>query len=58
MEMVAGDLTVAIILTVMGHDISQHLIDGFVTMPGHQNIFKTVKSQIAFETTWSPVSPV
>ena len=58
MEMVAGDLTVTIILTVMGHDISQHLIDGFEKMPGHQNIFRTVNSQIAFEITWSPVSPV
>ena len=58
MEMVAGDLTVAIILIVMGHDISQDLIDGFEKMPGHQNIFKTVNSQIAFEITWSLVSPV
>ena len=57
-ETVAGDLTVANILTVMCHEISKHLVDGFEEMPGHQNIFNTENSQTILEITWSQVSPV
>ena len=57
-EIVAGDLTAANILTVLGCEISYHIIDGFEKMPGQQNIFKTVNRQTTFERTWSWVSPV